>query len=330
MTVYEDIEIEYLDYKLNDIKKAVANNSPIEEKLNIIVVISNPCLYKRRYVLFHEFIERLEEEENVRIFVVELAYGEQSFAVTDALNPQHLQLRTHTSPIWHKENMINLAVTKLLPKDWRAFAWIDADIEFESTTWALDTLKILNGSRDVVQLFSHCVDMDKSGKRTLNIFHSFGYSFCRQKPYKKIGGQDYWHPGYAWAMTRRAYEKLGGLYDVAILGSADNIMSLCFIGKCEYMTNEKYSAEYNKSMFDYQKRAKSLRLGYVPGVICHHYHGSKKNRRYTERWQILIKHQFSPNAHLLREDGLIIPSIEFSDKFARDIVNYFEERREDD
>lgn len=45
--------------------------------------------------------------------------------------------------------MINLGVRYLLPEKWKAFAWIDADIEFENSTWAVDTLKILNGSRDI-------------------------------------------------------------------------------------------------------------------------------------------------------------------------------------
>jgi len=55
--------------------------------------------------------------------------------------------------LWHKENMINLGVQKLLPPTWKAFAWIDADIEFDSPSWAIDTLKVLNGSCDNAILF---------------------------------------------------------------------------------------------------------------------------------------------------------------------------------
>jgi hypothetical protein len=89
------------------------------------------------------------------LYIVELAYGNQSFQVTKSNNTRHLQIRTNTAPLWHKENMINMAVQHLLPDSWKAFAWIDADIEFDSSSWALDTLKILNGSKDIVQLFSH-------------------------------------------------------------------------------------------------------------------------------------------------------------------------------
>lgn len=327
--IYKGIEIDNIDYKINDIKYGIKNNEPIEQKLNVIIVISNPCLYAKRYVLLKEFVKRIEEdEEHVNLFIVELIYTTQKFIITDKNNRNHLQIKTDT-PIWHKENMINLGVEKLLPKNYKAFAWIDADVEFENNSWALDTLKILNGCKDVVQLFSHCVDMDKD-KTNLNIFNSFGYCFSKNKPYATTG-TDYWHPGFAWAMTRKVYEKLGGLYDKGVLGSGDNIMALSFINKCTYMCNPKYNNDYNESMIEYQQKAKGLRLGYIPGIIRHYYHGTKKNRKYTERWQILMNHQYSPNQHLTYDsEGILIPTSKFTVEFKQDIFNYFEERKEDD
>jgi hypothetical protein len=329
MTVINGIEIDFIDYKINDIKLAINNNEPIEDKLNVIVVISNPCLYAKRYILLKEFVKRIEEEEqHVRLFIVEMIYENQKFIITDKKNKNHLQLKTDT-PIWHKENMINLGVKYLLPKNYKAFAWIDADIEFESNTWALDTLKILNGCKDVIQLFSHCVDMSKI-KTNLNLFNGFGYSFCKQKPFISKG-LDYWHPGYAWAITRKAYEKIGSLYDKGVLGSGDNIMALSFINKVEYMTHENYSDEYNDSMFEFQKKANKLRLGYTPGVIRHHFHGSKLNRKYTERWKILMENQYSPDRDICYDEtGILIPTNCFSKNFKDDIMNYFIERKEDD
>jgi hypothetical protein len=329
MTVINGIDIDDISYTVNDIKCAIANNEPIEDKLNIIVVISNPCLYATRYKLLKEFVKRISEEEDfVRLFIVEMIYPGQKFVITDSQSRSHLQLCTKT-PLWHKENMINLGVRYLLPKDFRAFAWIDADIEFENNSWALDTLKILNGSKDVVQVFSHCVDMS-ADKSTLNMFTGFGYSFIKRKKYTSKG-IDYWHPGYAWAMTRKAYEKLGGLYDKGVLGSGDSIMALSFINKCECMTNTEYHKDYNTSMLEYQKLAHKLRLGYTPGVIRHHYHGTKKNRKYTERWQLLIKHNYSPRDHVMyTSQGVLVPTQEFPGEFGLDIMNYFKERKEDD
>jgi hypothetical protein len=329
MTIINGIEIDDIDYKLNDIKYAILNNDPIEDKLNIIIAISNPCQYARRYILLKEFVKRIEEEEsNVRLFIVEMIYEKQRFIVTDKSCKNHLQIYTKI-PIWHKENMINLGVKYLLPSNWKAFAWIDADIEFDSTTWALDTLKLLNGSKDVVQLFSHAIDMDRSGA-SLNHFNSFGYCFNKNKKYT-TKGLDYWHPGFAWAITRKAYEKIGGIYDKGILGSGDNIMAYSFINKASCANKEEFHKDYNNSMLEFQKKAKTLRLGYTPGVIRHHYHGSKQNRKYTERWQLLINYKFSPIEHLTYDkQGILIPTTSIPQEFIDDIYTYFLERKEDD
>ena len=329
MTVINGIEIDNINYKVNDIKYAIANNDPIEDKLNVIIVISNPCLYAKRYILLKEFVKRIEEEEeNVNLFIVEMAYKGQKFIVTDKNNKNHLQLRTDV-PIWHKENMVNLGVKYLLPKTYKAFAWVDADIEFESNTWALDTLKILNGCKDVVQLFSHAVDMNYD-YTNLNLFNGFGYSYNKRKDYTKQG-KDYWHPGFAWAITRKAYEKIGGLYDKGVLGSGDNVMAIAFINKGVYATNKEFCDIYNQSMLDFQVNACKLRLGYTPGVVRHHYHGTKANRQYTERWKLLMKHQYSPKDHLTYDSqGILIPTDKFSDEFKEDIIKYFKERKEDD
>jgi hypothetical protein len=329
MTVINGIEIDDINFKVNELKLALNNNNPLEDKLNVIVVISNPCLYARRYQLFNKIVNKLNEDTFIRLYVVELAYKNQKFIVTNSNDKNHLQIRTDT-PLWHKENMINIAVKKLLPKNYKAFAWIDADIEFESNTWALDTLKILNGYKDVVQLFSHAVDMDHD-ESTLNIFSSFGYSFSKHKKFKPGKINDYWHPGFAWAITRKSYEKMGGLYEKGILGSGDNIMAYSFINKCIHYNNSKYSDDYNNSMLEFQERSKHLRLGYVPGVIRHYYHGKKKNRYYHERTEILAKHQFSPQTDITYDfNGIIIPTNNFSQEFKDDIMNYFFERKEDE
>jgi len=329
MTVINGIEIDYIEYEPNVAKQAIQNNEPIEDKLHVIAVISNPCLFARRYILMKEFINRMEQEEaNVELYIVELAYGNQDFIITEKHNKKHLQLRTECA-IWHKENMINLGVKNLLPKSWRAFAWIDADIEFENSTWALDTLKILNGSQDIVQLFSHAVDMSRN-KKTMSVFNSAGYQRTKGFPVC-YNMPNLWHPGFAWAMTRNAYTKLGGLYQDAILGSGDNIMMLALMGISMYGVNDKSTEGYKQTILNYEKKAKTLRFGYVPGVILHHYHGNKKNRKYHERWAILVKYGYDPTIHIKKNKlGLIVPTDAFPCEMKSDIMSYFRERNEDE
>ena len=89
--------------------------------------------------------------------------------------------------------------------------------------------------------------------------------------------------------------------------------------------------EYRKSMLLFQEKAKNLRLGFVPGLIRHFYHGAKKNRYYHERNDILLKYNYSPEKHIIRDPmGIIIPSENFPQEFKDDIMNYFLERKEDE
>jgi len=312
----------------NHIKDAIENNSPIEPSLHVIAVISNVCNFKKRYQLMREFIRRMEFENHVTLYIVELAYGNQPFAITSNTNPRHLQLRTETA-IWHKENMINLGVRRLLPNEWKAFAWIDADIDFDNNDWALDTLKILNGAKDIVQLFSHACDMGVK-EETMNVFNSFGFQFCKDLPYTHQF-PNYWHCGYAWACTRNAFERMGGLFEVGILGASDHIMSFCLMNKGLQSINDKYSQDFKDVIVQYQTRVKRLRLGYVPGIIRHFFHGSKANRKYVERNEILLRYNFSPLKHITYDEhGLMIPSAEFPPEFAREILSYFSQRNEDE
>jgi len=328
MTVINGIEIDIINYDVNYVKEAILNNESIENKLHVITVLSNPAQFARRYILAKEFIHRMEEDNNVILYVVELAYNNQQYHITDPKNPRHLQLKAD-SMLWHKENMINVGVKKLLPKTWKAFAWIDADIEFENTTWALDTLKILNGYNDIVQTFSHAVDMD-TDESAMRIFTSFGYQYSKKQVYNK-NANNFWHPGYSWAMTRKAYERIGGLYEHAILGSGDNIMSLSIINNGLKGINEASTDEYKSTILDFQKKIRTLRLGYIPGVIRHFYHGSKKNRGYNERWRILLDNGYEPIKHMTYDkNGILIPTSICPKEILDQIKTYFYDRNEDE
>jgi len=242
MTIINGIEIDNIRYIHNSIKEAIQNNDSLDT-LHVIMVISNPCQYASRYILAKEFIYRMEKEP-IQLYIVELAYGDQDYQLTKKGCPTHLQLRTEV-PLWHKENMVNLGI-KMLPSNWKAVAWIDADIEFESSTWAQDTLKLLNGSKDVVQLFSHCVDMDKE-EGTMAVYSGFGYQYSKQKSKYQSSGKDIWHPGYAWAMNRKTYDTVG-IYDVSILGSGDHNMAMSFLGHGLKSLNGNASDGYKQTI----------------------------------------------------------------------------------
>jgi hypothetical protein len=345
MTIINFIEIDNIEYTSNNIKNSIKNNKPIEDKLNVVICCSNPCQYASRYILAREFIKRILEEDNqyINLYIVELAYKlpnsePHKFYITDKNNKNHLQITSDTAPLWHKENLLNIAIEKLLPSEWKAVAWIDADIEFDNPNWALDTLKLLNNNSnddkegyDIVQLFSHALDLD-ANKNTMSVFSGFGYQYINKKTYSHTGNpNNQWHPGYAWAINRHTYDKLGGLFEYGILGAGDHHMTLAWIQKAQYSIHKDVSEGYKNKIIEYEKKCNNIKLGYTPGIIRHYYHGSKVKRFYNERWQYLINNKFDPFIHIEKNDyGLLVPTDLCPQKLLNDIMFYFKSRDEDE
>lgn len=319
-------------YSPHTVKGALNNNEPLDEFLHVISVISNPCNYRRRYQLAKEFTNRMRTEKSIKFYIVELVYtySPNKFTLTNKDDPFHLQIKTDTPWLWHKENMINIGVNKLLPKDWKAFAYVDMDIEFENVHWAKDTLKLLNGVFDVVQPFSHAIDMDQNMDAMTHV-SSASFQYFRKREYLMTPPPKQCHPGYCLAMTRKAYIQIGGLFEYSILGSGDHNMIMSFLGMGYRSYNSAVSSGYKKFVHQFEERATGLRLGYTPGVISHYFHGQKVKRFYNSRWEILIKSSFDPELHLDKtEIGLLIPSKDCPKQLLIDIADYFRSRDEDE
>ena len=308
-----------LQFRRNEIKDAIKNNDPVDDNLHVIAVLSNPCLCEKRVSMMRDFCRRMEFENNVILYVVELAYGSQPFSVTSSDCSRHLQLRCDT-PLFHKENMVNVGIRRLLPPDWKAVAWIDSNIDFENECWALDTLKVLNGCRDVVQLFSHVLNMD-SNEEVMTIHNSFSFKYERGLP-NSGEPNNYWQPGYAWACTRRAYETMGGLFDYGLLeSSGDYILSSCLINRGVQSVNTACNDHYKGVVMAFQDRVKRLRLGYVPGVIRHFSLGSNNNNcKYVDYDSILITYNWSPSMIFRNDDGIYVPTSAFPEGLKADIL----------
>ena len=308
--------------------KSLKSSDKIDDVLHVITVISNVCEFKRRWQLIEEFIERMNKVDNIKLYVVELAYDQQEFHITQANNPNHLQLRTEHA-LWHKENMINLAIRKLLPNNWKSVAWIDSDIEFENNDWVDNTLKVLNNF-DIIQLFNICLDLDEK-ENPMSIWQSFGYKYCNGKTFNHAKGLNYWHCGYAWACTREFYEKIGGIYDKGILGSGDYILSQILLGNVA--SGDMKLLDFKNDIANHyaQISYNQIKVGYIPSVIKHYFHGSKINRKYIERNEILKKINYSPSVHVKYDDnGILIPTENMSNECLEDIKKYFFQRNDDE
>lgn len=291
--------------------------------LYVVAVVSNPARYQRRYELFRQFCQRMECIPNVRLVTVELQQRHRPF-VTDAT----IQLRT-VHELWFKENLINVGV-QYLPDDWEYVAWIDADIHFINDNWVNETLHQLQ-TYDVVQLFSHAIDLGPRGE-TIKIHQGFMYLYNRGVEYKNPKYGTHWHPGYAWACKKSAFNKMGGLIDWAILGSADNHMALALIGKVDESLNHCLHPHYIQMAKTFQERCErhiQRNVGHVDGTILHYWHGAKKNRFYKDRWKILVNNQYDPMRDIKRDDNGLYQLENYNIKLRDDLRHYFRSRNED-
>lgn len=111
-------------------------------------------------------------------------------------------------------------------------------------------------------------------------------------------------PGLAWAHTRKAYEAVGGLLDIAVWGGGDWHMSHALIGKTENMMLGELHPNYKAIVMEWYNRCtKYVRRNVVTleGSVLHAWHGKKTGRGYNAKHKLLAEIQFDPIRHLKRD-----------------------------
>jgi hypothetical protein len=312
--------------------------SPVNADLHVITMVYNPSRYYTRYKLYQAFEQHVLNSGGV-LWTVEVALRDRHFEVTDANNPYHLQLRT-TDHLWLKENALNI-LARRLPADWEYVAWIDADILFARPDWVVETIHKLQEYK-LIQMFTHAIDLNNY-YQPQTIFNSFIYSYRKNRPwpilvnskeedrYYHMGGHQ-WHPGYAWAARRSAFNDLGGLGEIAILGSADHHMACALVNKVEESINGQTTQNFKDYWYRWQERANKFingDIGYMNGTILHYWHGQKADRRYVDRWKILVDNNYDPVEDIYRDAQGLLQLNKNKPALRDQIKDYFSHRNED-
>lgn len=151
--------------------------------------------------------------------------------------------------------------------------------------------------------------------------------------WKRDGGpHEYPHTGYVWAARRSVIDGVGGLFDIAAMGAGDYHMALALCGYADRSIPGKVSESYRKHLMAWEERAfqhVNFNLGYIPGTIEHSFHGSKGHRRYIDRWQIILEHDFDPDTDILRNAHGVFELRCTKPKLRHDLDVYFRQRNED-
>jgi hypothetical protein len=95
---------------------------------------------------------------------------------------------------------------------------------------------------------------------------------------------------------------------------------------------ESLCPRYYEMLVNWQDRAtKYVRknIGYMDGLLVHYWHGNKKDRRYVDRWKILLEEQYDPIDDLKKDWQGLWQLTDRSVQLRDRIRAYFRQRNED-
>lgn len=228
--------------------------------------------------------------------------------------------------MFFKEACWNIGAS-LLP--YSKLMFLDADITFSTPDW-YDSASAALDEYDIIQPYDWCQWEEEDGE----IAHG---KFPSAVPLSQglAPRLDRYHPGFAWAMRRSAFDALHGFYDRDVVGGGDVAISYslhpCDTWVLEQTNRDSGFAVIGKSPSyeAYRRNALSLglKVGYVENqTVNHRWHGARKDRQYESRGQFLPPRIDGELPLVRRDDGLWA----WQDASASvGLASYFASRQED-
>lgn len=294
----------------------------VDEKLYIITPIFNPQRYRTRWKLYLDFEAWVLKQNEAHLITIECAFGNRDFVLKQSESPNHTLIQVRGAhEIWLKENMINLAAQRL-PLSAKYLAWVDGDVIFARPDIIGETIQKLQ-HYSVCQMFSEAHDLSPNYE-VIKVHKGFFWSYLNsdkstippnqgriKMPTMTYGTNpfdnkvSYWHPGFATAWRREAWDAVGGMIDWGALGGGDTFMAYALIGMLDNRTMPNSLGETGvRWLKEWQNRAEKYirrNVGFVSGTLMHHWHGSRKNRGYYDRGTILTRAKFNPEVDLIKD-----------------------------
>lgn len=248
--------------------------------------------------------------------------GQQPQPVPESIPQMVCQL---PSVIWCKEALWNAAARST---DAERLVFLDADVVFEDSTWLRRTLNTLK-TCDITQPYTRCRWIGSDGRPEMH-----KSAAVLSLPDKAPPQMQRYHPGFGWAMTRDAFDKLGGVYDLNACGGNDSAM---FFALSCHKDSNRYIEWFGKrqdrtvvapSWLAYRDNAQKqqFRYGATAGLLVHLWHGDRQNRQYQTR-EAKFRRNADGEFDLRRRPDGLLEWVYPSD--ARAAEEYFAARRED-
>ncbi|HVN84497.1 MAG TPA: hypothetical protein VMW17_06585 [Candidatus Binatia bacterium] len=299
------------------------------DELFLVTCYFNSNSFRTRRETYDRFAQSIRGS-GLNLLTVECAFGDADFTLPPG--PGCMRVRSR-DVMWQKERLINLAVASL-PTSVRKVAWLDCDVLFSNSDWAIQTAALLD-TFPIVQTFKTAIRLPRSHTSYRGLGEVWSGFAWVSAVVPEVFAKDYaqhGHTGFGWAARRDLLDR-HGLYDACISGSGDHLMAHAMRGdlsmKCGLFPTSPKLREHFRQWAKAFHADVSGQIGSTPGTLLHLWHGDTKDRRYIDRHEQLVNLDFDPAADLrIGRDGLWEWA---SDKpeFRRWMRDYFESRKED-
>lgn len=279
-------------------------------EMAILAVYFNPLNNINMKYNFNRFLESFDYKKD--LYVIELSFDGDFFVEHENV----YKIRGDEKNIlWQKECLLNILL-KTIPKKYKYISWVDCDIIFDNNDWAIEAVDRLK-KYNVVQLFEGCRNVQKDN----SIIEVTSVISGKVKDNDPNG-----HTGFGWAIRRDLLRSFG-FFEYAISGGSDTLMYWAFasLTKNEKVMKALPSAiknEYN-NWYDIVSKRVNGSISYVSGDITHLYHGTKSNRKYLKR------HNIVKDIGLPKKDRNGLFQME-DEKVLSEFIDYLKSRKEDD
>lgn len=266
-----------------------------------VLCFFNPCNYElpRRHLA--ATVQMLTNEGITAVLAEVVMSGQQPVSL-----PMPIQRRVFVSDhvLFFKENLWNIAAQEMTQADELLF--IDGDVFFSRPGMLAAAVSGALRNVDLLQPYELAVWNNRQGLPQLTRLSAAEAIAAGITPNPGV-----FHPGFSWAMTRRAFDALGGWYDREPTGGGDTTFAFALVPPDRlqfqpWMTKqEKVVLAPSWQAYRDRAQAAGLSVGYLPGWRCsHRWHGDHINRGYTTRHECITQMDGHEFPLVTRPDGL--------------------------
>jgi len=285
----------------------------------VLIPFFNPAPFKRplKNLLY---IVSCMRAKGIPCFVAECIFFDRAPEIPDA----DLHVRSN-SIMFYKEQLINKLEAKV-PAQYTKLVIIDSDVIFSAPDW-LDQISHKLDSVEVVQPYSTACWLYPDNTRIRAKKPSYGYALSHNLPREPPNA---YHPGFAWAIQRELFRKIGGFYDKAIAGNGDIMFVFSLMDNIAPLYLARYAPCTLDTWKEWNAKVQAIKpsVSYLTMDVYHLFHGLRRNRQYASRHDILNEalQDGWDTVIEVNEDGMY----EFKDpKFSGELLQYFRDREED-